>query len=85
MGFTGGSGVKNPPAKAENPGGLGSGVKNPPAKAGNTGGVGWIPGLGRCSGEGNGSPFSILAWEIPWVEEPGGPLSMGSQKRRLSD
>ena len=21
---------------------------------------------------------SILAWEIPWTEEPGGPQSMGS-------
>ena len=30
---------------------------------------------------------SILAWEIPWVEEPGGLQSMGSQKSqtRLSD
>ena len=23
---------------------------------------------------------SILAWEIPWTEEPGGQQSMGSQK-----
>jgi len=23
---------------------------------------------------------SILAWEIPWTEEPGGPQSMGSWK-----
>ena len=60
-------------------------VKNPPAKAGDTGGVGWVPGLGRCSGEGNGSPSSILAWEIPWLEEPSGLLSMGSQKSQLSD
>ena len=22
----------------------------------------------------------ILAWEIPWTEEPGGPQSMGSQR-----
>ena len=30
---------------------------------------------------------SILAWEIPWTEEPGGLQSMGSQKSqtRLSD
>ena len=28
---------------------------------------------------------SILAWKIPWTEEPGGPQSMGSQSRpRLS-
>ena len=26
---------------------------------------------------------SILAWEIPWMEEPGGPQSMGSQRVRL--
>ena len=24
--------------------------------------------------------FSILAWRIPWIEEPGGLLSMGSQR-----
>ena len=24
---------------------------------------------------------SILAWEIPWTEEPGGPQSMGSQSQ----
>ena len=30
--------------------------------------------------------FSILAWKVPWTEEPGGPQSMGSQSRtRLSD
>ena len=30
---------------------------------------------------------SILAWRIPWTEEPGGLESMGSQKSstRLSD
>ena len=29
---------------------------------------------------------SILAWEIPWTEEPGGLQSMGSQSQtRLSD
>ena len=25
---------------------------------------------------------SILAWEIPWSEKPGGLQSMGSQKNR---
>ena len=25
---------------------------------------------------------SILAWRIPWTEEPGGPQSMGSQRAR---
>ena len=30
-------------------------------------------GTAACSG--------ILAWEIPWTEEPGGPQSMGSQSQ----
>ena len=29
---------------------------------------------------------NILAWRIPWTEEPGGPQSTGSQSRtQLSD
>ena len=28
------------------------------------------------------TPSSILAWEIPWTEEPGGLQSMGSQRVR---
>ena len=52
-------------------------VKNLPAKAG---GVGSIPGLGRCPGEGNGNHSNILAWEIPWTEEPGWLQSLGSQR-----
>ena len=28
---------------------------------------------------------SILAWRIPWTEEPGGLQSMGSQRVGLSD
>ena len=27
---------------------------------------------------------SILAWEIPWTEEPGGLESMGSQKSQMT-
>ena len=34
----------------------------------------------RSPGEGNGNPLSILAWEIPWTEEPGGLQSMGLQE-----
>ena len=52
-------------------------VKNPPANAGD---VGLIPGSRRSPGEANGTHSSILAWEIPWIEEPGGLQSMGSQK-----
>ena len=31
-------------------------------------------------GEGMATHPSILAWEIPWTEEPGGLQSMGSQR-----
>ena len=37
----------------------------------NAGDLGSIPGLGRSPGEGNGNPLHILAWRIPWTEEPG--------------
>ena len=30
----------------------------------------------------DGNPLYILAWEIPWTEEPGGLQSMGSKKFR---
>ena len=52
-------------------------VKNPPANAGDTRDAGSIPESGRFSREGNGSS-SILAWKIPWMEEPGRLQSMGS-------
>ena len=32
--------------------------------------------------EGMATHSSILAWSIPWTEEPGGLRSMGSQKVR---
>ena len=36
--------------------------------------------------KGMATHFSILAWRIPWTEEPDGLQSMGSQSRkRLSD
>ena len=39
--------------------------------------LGSIPELGRSPGEGNGNHSSILAWRIPWTEEPGWLQSMG--------
>ena len=33
---------------------------------------GFDSGSGRSSGVGNGNHSNILAWEIPWREEPGG-------------
>ena len=53
-------------------------VKSPPANAGDIRDTGSILGLGRSPGEGNGNHSSILAWRIPWTEEPGGPQSIGS-------
>ena len=41
-----------------------------------------IPGLGRSPGKEMATHFSILAWEIPWTEEPGRLQSMESQKSR---
>ena len=40
--------------------------------ASNAGDLGSIPGLGRSpGGEGMTTHSSILAWRIPWTEEPG--------------
>ena len=55
----------------------GSVVKNLPANAGDAGS---IPELGRSLGKGMATHSSILAWIIPWTEEPDGLEFMGSQK-----
>ena len=47
-------------------------VKNPPANAVDIGDEGSILGLRGSPGGGHGNPSSILAWRIPWIEEPGG-------------
>ena len=52
-------------------------VKNPPANVGNTG---LIPGFGRSPGGSMATHSSILAWIIPWAEEPGGPQFTGSHR-----
>ena len=54
----------------------GSVVKNLPASEGD---VGLIPGSGRSPMKEMTTHASILAWEIPWTEKPGGLLSVGSQ------
>ena len=46
-------------------------VKNPPANAGDIRDVGLIPGPEDPLEEGRAMHFSILAWRIPWTEEPG--------------
>ena len=42
----------------------------------------WLPSLGQEDPleEGMAAHRSILAWRIPWTEEPGGLQSMGSQR-----
>ena len=55
-------------------------VKNPAANAGAVRDTGSIPGSGRSSGGRHGKPSSILAWRIPWTEEPGGLQAIGSQR-----
>jgi len=54
-------------------------VKNPPAMWET-----WVQSLG-CKDpleEGMATHSSILAWRIPWTEEPGRLQSMGSQRVR---
>ena len=51
----------------------GSVVKNPPANAEEAGS---IPGSGRSLEKEMATHSSILAWEIPWTEEPGGLRGM---------
>ena len=58
-------------------------VKNPPANAGDIRDVGVISGLGRSfGGEDMATHFSIIAWRIPWTEEPGGLQSIQLQRVR---
>ena len=66
-------------------------VKNMPASGGN---MGSIPKLGRWETRVQslnwedplekemGTHSSILAWKIPWTEEPGGLQSMGFMRTR---
>ena len=58
-------------------------VKNLPANAGDMRDPGSFPELERSrGGEGMETYPSILAWRIPWTEEPGGLQFIGSQRVR---
>ena len=57
-------------------------VKNPPANAGDAGDTGLIPGSEDPLEEEMAVHSSILAWRIPWTEEPGRLHSRGSQRVR---
>ena len=52
-------------------------VKNLPANAEN---LDSIPGSGRSLEKEMAGNSSILAWENPWTEQPGGLQPMGLQK-----
>ena len=60
-------------------------VKNPPVNAGDAGDTALIPGTGRSPGGEHGNLLHILAWEIPWTEEPGGLKSVGLQCPTVCD
>ena len=57
-------------------------VKNLPASAGDAGDTGSILGRVDSLEEEMATHASILAWEIPWTEEPGELQPMGSQRFR---
>ena len=46
---------------------------------GGAGDMGLIPELGRSSKGGQATHSSILAWRVPWTEEPGRLQFIGSQ------
>ena len=60
----------------------GSVVKNPPTMQETQETRVWFAGSGRSPGEESGNHSSILAWKIPWTEEPGRLQSKGSQRVR---
>ena len=49
-------------------------VKNPPANAGDVRDAGSIPEKGTATHS------SILAWRIPWTQEPGGYSPQGQKE-----
>ena len=55
-------------------------VKNPPASAGDVRDAVWSLGCEDPLEEGMAAHSSILAWRVPWTEEPGGLQSMGLQR-----
>ena len=51
----------------------------------NVGDLGWIPGLARSPEKEMATHSSILAWKIPWMEEPAGYSSWVTKSQtRLS-
>jgi len=55
-------------------------VKSQPANQGAIRHAGSIPVSRRSLDEGMVTHSSILAWRVPWTEEPGMPQSIGLQR-----
>ena len=55
-------------------------VKTPPASAGDEREAGSVPGQEDPLEEEMATHCSVLTWEIPWKEEPGGLQFMRSQR-----
>jgi len=60
-------------------------VKNLPAKAGNKRDIILIPDWANPLEEGVATHSSILAWRIPWTEEPGELWSMGHKELDMTE
>ena len=54
--------------------------KNLRANAGDIRDAAVVPRFRKSLKRGMTSPSSILTWEIPWIEEPGGLQSIGLQR-----
>ena len=59
--------------------------RNSSANAGNSRDAGLIPGSGNLLEVGMTTHSSILAWRIPWTEEPSGPRSTGCKESDMTE
>ena len=59
-------------------------VKNLSANAGDIRDAGSIQGSGRSLEKKMATHMNTLAWEIPWMEDPGKLQSIGSQRVRYN-
>ena len=62
----------------------GSLVKNPPAKARNIIDVGSVVGQEDPLEEGMATRSSVLAWRVPWTEEPGWASPRGRKESDMT-
>ena len=63
----------------------GSVVKNPPASAGDAGDTGSSLGWEDPLAKGMATHSSVLAWRIPWTEQPSGLQSIGYKGSDTTD